>query len=349
MPLRFRWFRDRYHVTRIGFLFFGAVLLVGAAALLTGSNLLFLVLASLLATLLVSGLIGRLGLAGLELELLLPEHISAGQRTVARLRLRNLKSLFPSFSIAVSGPAILDRPLYFPLLHGGAGLEEPVYLSFPTRGYHVQNLFALTTRFPFGFVENTARVTIRRETLVYPSLQGSADFLELANALGNEVELQARGQGPDFFRVRPYQSSESARHLDWRSTAHTGQMQLREYAASQRETLEIYFDQYIEAGADEWFETAVECCAFVVWELAGRGIPLRVHSQDFEGADVYTILKFLALVAPREGPRLSSYDAPLCHLLLSCSPSAAVLDLSTVVRVFAPGERTAGADDRTSA
>ncbi len=321
------------------------LLLTGAAAMVTGNNILFLLLAAMLATLLVSGLIGRLGLAGLELELLLPDHICARQRTLARVRLRNLKPLFPSFSIVVSGEAILDRPLYFALLHGGSVLEEGVSLYFPTRGYNVQNFFALTTRFPFGFVENTAKVTIRRETLVYPSLEGREDFAELVDALGSDAELQVRGQGPDFYRVRPYQADESARHLDWRSTAHTGEMQLREYAAEQRHSIEIFLDRYAPPSAAEWFETAVECCAFVVWEFAQRGVPVHVRSQAFDEAEVYTILKFLALVQPIDIPEV---DTPELHsrevanddgavdLLLSSSPERFLSRGSNVVRVYAP-------------
>ena len=53
----------------------------------------------MMALLLVSGFISRLVLSGLELELLLPEHVSARMPTAARVRIRNLKWLTPSFSI----------------------------------------------------------------------------------------------------------------------------------------------------------------------------------------------------------------------------------------------------------
>src|SRR5258706_2706838 len=131
--------RIRYRVTRGGLLFTLAVLLVAAAAGVSANNLMYLILATMLATLLVSGFISRLCLAGLELDLLLPEHISAGRAARAKLYVRNLKSWMPSFSIHVTGvpehpstklgrprehQAILTAPVYFPVIPGGAVLEE---------------------------------------------------------------------------------------------------------------------------------------------------------------------------------------------------------------------------------
>jgi len=52
-------------------------------------------------------------------------------------------------------------------------LEEPVELEFPRRGAHTENLFVFTTRFPFGFLEKTAMIRLRRETVVYPSIERS--------------------------------------------------------------------------------------------------------------------------------------------------------------------------------
>jgi hypothetical protein len=76
----------------------------------------FLILAAMLATLLISGFVSRLGLAGLELNLMLPEHISARRKVRAGIRLKNLKSWIPSFSIHLAGAAEsgFDSILYFP-------------------------------------------------------------------------------------------------------------------------------------------------------------------------------------------------------------------------------------------
>src|ERR1022692_546172 len=121
--------RIRYKITRGGMLFTVAVLLVSLAALISTNNLLFLIAAAMMAALLVSGLVSRLCLAGLELDFLVPEHIPAGRTVPGKLFVRNQKWLMPSFSIRVEGIRHPNSPtlksgVYFPLIAGGATLEE---------------------------------------------------------------------------------------------------------------------------------------------------------------------------------------------------------------------------------
>jgi uncharacterized protein (DUF58 family) len=322
--------RMRYRVTRGGLVFTAALLLVAAAAALSANNLLFLIAAAMLATLLVSGFVSRLSLAGLQVDLLLPEHISARRPTAARIRLRNLKWLMPSVSIQISGApldgqeSILRTPIYYPLLPGRVAIEEEAEVYFPRRGEHGHNLFVFTTRFPFGFIEKTINVTLRRDTLVYPAIEPRAEWEPLAAMIRGELESQSPGGEHDFYRIRPYVSSESARHLDWKSSARTSELQVREFAREQRQTLEIILDRRIGPGQSEWFESAIECCAFLAWEF--QESPLVLRSQRFvarvpEDADVYGLLRFLALAAPDAGSLADFFqDEPAIRILLSTDP-----------------------------
>jgi uncharacterized protein (DUF58 family) len=318
--------RIRYKIARGGILFTLALVLVGAAALVSANNLLFLIVAAMLATLLVSGFVSRLVLAGLQIELALPEHISARAKTPAILRLRNWKRWMPSFSIRVSGTGkdqTLTEALYFPVIPGRVTLEERVELEFPRRGVHTDNLFVFTTRFPFGFLEKTAMVHLKRETVVYPSIAPQPEFEWLLAGITGELETHFRGRGTDFYRIRPYEVSESARHVDWKSTAHTGDLQVREFAREQQRTVEIFLDRNVDA---VWFERAVECCAYLAWELGQNQISVQFRSQGFSGCfpdetDVYTILKFLAFVQPLADDRpYSPFDDSSFQILVSSSP-----------------------------
>ncbi len=318
---------NRYRVARAGLLFSFAMILVGIAAAVSANNLLFLIVAAMLATLLISGLVSRLVLAGLELELVLPEHISAKRKTSARMRLRNTKRWMPSFSIHVAGDGasrILAVPVYFPVTPGGRALEEPVDVIFPRRGAHLENLFLFSTSFPFGFLEKTVLVTLRRETVVYPSIDPRPGFDELLTGIMGEVASNVRGIGTDFYRIRPYENSESARYVDWKSTAHTGGLQVREFARDEQRTVEIFLD--CSAGAPpQWFEQAVECCAFLAWELTRQNLTVALVSQGFRARcpgedDVYTILRFLAFAEPQTRTGLPPGDGTSFQILLSAAP-----------------------------
>ena len=326
--------RRRYSVTRGGVVFTIALLLVAASAALSSNNLLFLIAAAMLATLLVSSFVSRLSLAGLQVDLLLPEHISARRPTPAQIRLRNLKWIMPSLSIQISGApldgreSILRTPIYYPIVPGRAVLEEEAEVYFPRRGEHGNNLFVFTTRFPFGFIEQKINVALKRDTLVYPAIEARPEWEPLAAAIRGELESQSPGGEHDFYRIRPYVSSESARHLDWKSSARTGELQVREFAREQRQTLELILDRRIVPGQEEWFETAIECCAFLAWEF--QDSPLVVRSQRYfaqvpDDSDIYGVLKFLGATMPDTGSLSEPLrDEPTIQILLSADPQSLV-------------------------
>lgn len=323
----------RQRITRSGAAFLLAIALVAAAAFVSANNLLFLILAAMFSTFLISGFVGRLGLAGLELDLLLPQHTSARRKVRAGVRVRNLKHLVPSFSIHLAfvgqPDGQLQPTLYFPLIPGAATIDEPVELYFPRRGAHKQRDFQFSTRFPFGFVERREDVTIRHEVIVYPCLDPRPGFEELLVSVRAEIASHRitteRGQGSDFYRIRPYEVSESSRHVDWKATAHTGALQVREFAKEQDRTVVIFLDINVPPGADDWFESAIECAAFLAFELVEQGARVRLLTQGVDvispdAADIYTILKYLALVSPTKGQPQVVPDDNNFHIVFTQHP-----------------------------
>ncbi|MBZ5550096.1 MAG: hypothetical protein LAO22_19410 [Acidobacteriia bacterium] len=90
-----------YDVTRAGLVYILISLVIGIAAINTGNNLLYVVVAALLSAILVSGVASALVLRSLELDVHLPEHVFAGRPMLARLLLRNTSGWVPSFSVRV--------------------------------------------------------------------------------------------------------------------------------------------------------------------------------------------------------------------------------------------------------
>src|SRR5256884_7536911 len=90
-----------YDVTRAGIIYVVTVLLIGIAALNTGNNLLYIVVAVMLAAIVVSGFASALVLRNLELDVRLPEHVFAMRPVLGRIIVRNPRRWLPSFSIRV--------------------------------------------------------------------------------------------------------------------------------------------------------------------------------------------------------------------------------------------------------
>src|SRR5246500_2461275 len=85
-----------YDVTRAGRVYAIATLLIGVAALNTGNNLLYIVVAAMLAAILVSGIVSALVLRDLQLDVRLPEHVFAGPPVLGRILLLNPRARLPS-------------------------------------------------------------------------------------------------------------------------------------------------------------------------------------------------------------------------------------------------------------
>src|SRR5271157_1687622 len=310
--------RIRYKITRGGMLFTATSRLAMIGAVIRTNSLLVEIGAPRNATIMVAGMGSPLCLAALELDVLVPEHIPARRTVPGKLFVRNQKWLMPSFSIRVEGvrddasPA-LKSGVYFPLIAARATVEETVEVRFPARGAYRENSFAFFTSFPFGFLEKSARVTLRREMIVYPSIDPQPGFDDLLAGIAGEIETHYRGLGRDFYRIRPYKALESARHLDWKASAHTGALQVREFAREQEQTVEVFLDRDVPHSLDAWFEHAVNCCAFLAWRLSNQGAAIHFRSNGFEfrqpeDGDIYAILKYLALVYPQSA---NAIDVPL--------------------------------------
>ncbi len=335
-------------VTRMGLLFTLSCILVALAAFSSANNLLFLIMAAMLSTLMISGLVSRLSLAGLALDFLLPEHNCARRKIIGRIVIQNEKRWMSSFSIHLAGYGqnSITTPLYFPIIPGGALLEQAVELYFERRGSYRENSFRFSTRFPFGFAERRINVFVRREVLVYPCIDPQPGFENLLTSLNGEIESIYRGLGNDFYRIRPYEALETARHVDWKATAHTGDLQVREFAREQEQSVAFFLDLDVTEEQTAWFENAVECCAFLSWNMAERGRRIRFCSQQVDllipdEGDIYTILRYLATVGPYHGKGLPLPSDPNTYqIVLSPAPerlAEAGWDLSERnIRVLGP-------------
>src|SRR5207302_1909558 len=158
-----------------------------------------------------------------------------------------------------------------------------------------------------------AWVTLSKEMLLYPSIDAQLGFDDLLACIAGEIETHYRGLGRDFYRIRPYEAFESARHVDWKASAHVGSLQIREFAREEEQTVEMFLDRDIAPDLDRWFEHAIDCCAFLAWRLSSRGTSIYFRAQGFAirqplDGDIYTILKYLALVYPQRGNVL---EAPI--------------------------------------
>ncbi len=339
-----------YEVTREGAIYLVLVLVIGIAALNTGNNLLFIVVSAMLSAVLVSGIASAIVLLGLELDVIVPEHLFVGTVAAARLVLRNKNRWVPSFSVSVVPPKVnrrkrhihfhrssfrfppksepgkewfrwpdlslswaLEPPppadlfrgtVYFPFIAARQTAQAEIELRFNKRGSYVQNSFGLQSKFPFSFLTKTRTIAMKREIIVYPPVEATDEFFEMLPLITGEFEAYVRGRGYDLYRIRDYGPEDSARHVDWKATARTGDLKVREFTREDERKLRLVFDNPSpDAISPQSYERGVALAASLAWHFAAGTTKLSFAASDYSGAaDVYDFLRYVALVQPAEGP-----------------------------------------------
>jgi hypothetical protein len=130
--------------------------------------------------------------------------------------------------------------------------------------------------------------------------------------------------------------------LDWKATAHAGSLQVREFAREHEQVVEMFLDRGVARDLDPWFEHAVDCCAFLIWRLTNQGVAVHFRSNGYalrqpEEGDVYSLLKYLALVYPQvaAGPE-PPLDESSFHVVFTASPEKFLEAGWTAARILSP-------------
>ena len=335
-----------YEVTRAGMIYMLITVVIGIAAINTGNNLLYVIVAALLSAIIVSGIASAAVLRSLALDVHLPEHVFAGRPMMARLLLRNRSSWMPSFSVRVvpgkRKPAqrwrweaytlgvprnrtpeqqwlrlpdrrlrrvkieperpILQQSVYFPFLATGEEMRADIEMSFPARGRYQEKNFGLATRFPFAFLMKTRRINLEREIIVYPVVEPTEQFLDVLPMVTGEFETFVRGRGYDLYRIREYMPEDSARHVDWKATARTGALKVREFSREDERKLRIVFDNPAPGVLEPpLYERAVRLAASLAWHFHHEDVEVSFVAPGLEPtADIFGFLRYLALVEPQD-------------------------------------------------
>lgn len=316
-------------VTSGGGIFLIILVVVGFAAWNTGNNLLFMIFSLLCSTLFVGGVAARASLRDLIVSARFPDHIFAGEAAPVIVTLRNAKRLLPSFSILVEarGPGdsageswrklrrqrFVKRPLaYFTYVPHRAAAEQRVEQLFTSRGHVLINGFELSTRFPFGFFRFRRRLRARNvDIVVYPKPEPIGDELHLLPTYAGRMASARRGVGQDLFSLRDYQPQDDLRHIDWKATARSRNLTVREFTAEDERRITIVLDtrDLSDSGEENFllrFEAGIIQAASLLKHFVDERAEVRLMLGDDLGRyggglkHLYACLRRLALVSPQK-------------------------------------------------
>jgi len=195
---------------------------------------------------------------------------------------------------------IFHGAVYFPYVPRAKSASADTELNFARRGAYAQEGLGLATRFPFSFLSKTRPVAFSRNITVYPPVEQTDEFFQVLPMITGEFETFVRGRSNNLYLIRDHTAEDSVRHLDWKATAKTGSLKVREFTREDERKLRIVFDNVAPGVVSEAeYEEAIALAASLAWYFAQSDAQLSFAAPGFLGSsDVYDFLAYLALVQP---------------------------------------------------
>jgi len=301
--------------TRGGWWFIGASLAIGLAAINTGNNLLYLIVAMLLSVMAVSGALSEQTMRRVDLHREGPARVFAGAPAPFTLWLRNRKRRLPSYALHLSE----DRP------SGGSALRQfflklgpqereawRYSLTFPRRGWHRLPGLRLYTRFPFGLFAKVSRPLLPQPVLVFPALHPLAPDEIPAALHPGWRDRDRHGHGASLRNLRPYHPGDDPRRLHWKTSAKAGDLMVKELEDEERPRVSLLVEDPAPGTSPDLIERNLSFAASLAALASRRGAEVQLVTAEGTtafgqgSAHLDRILERLALyevpVVPRPAP-----------------------------------------------
>lgn len=254
-------------LTLTGWVLVVVALGIGTAAYNAASNILFLTLALILSSMVLSGILSLINFRRLEWQLLAPTHLRAGEPGLGEVDLQNQKRIFPSMCVSfrVRG-SDAEEVLY---LAQGLGAGESTRLEWTftpqRRGYATVAISGVESRFPFGFLHKSLGADQAEQVLVWPARVEYRFEPELGGMrFLTGATRRNPGLGSDLINLRPYERGDAPRLVHWKATARLGKLMIRQLAQEGEQGFHLYVDN----SRDSWRRAQFDLLCSLISSLA---------------------------------------------------------------------------------
>ncbi len=261
-----RLFPRKLVVTREGKWIIGIALLLGAAAVNTGNNLLYLVLSLAISVIAISGMLSEWCLRELELLRCYPGELVVGAVTALRIEVFNDKNR-PALHLEVG--EVTDGALDVQVrdgyvLHLGPREVGQAFAAIRPlrRGPITTAGLQLTTAYPFGFARKSRLFDEQAAFLALPTVTPTQLDGVGAHDRGATELSRRMGQGDTFAGLRDARPGDAQRDIYWKASARRQRLIVREWQAEANRIAVVRF-AHLAPGPSQDPATLDAACARV--------------------------------------------------------------------------------------
>lgn len=294
-------------------------LAIGVAAINTGNNLLYLILAMMLSMITLSGILSESSLRMVEIKRGLPKVAFAGKPFLVKITALNNKRRFPSISLTFQDHMDEKREAgsrYFLKIPANGRESGNYHFTLEERGLHRFRHGRLATKYPFGLFLKSKDAGDESEILVYPKILDARELLRETGIDEGELESSIKGRGSDLYSLRSYVSGDDRRAIHWKTSARLSKLYIREFAREDARKVTLLLDDCIPEGLEESLEKGIVIAASLASHFlykgyqvglvtSGEEVPLGIGMEH-----LFRILRALALLSPgsERGKLLASVE-----------------------------------------
>lgn len=279
------------------------------ACINTGNNLIYLVFATLTATVLVSFSLSSLSLHKLSLKPIFPDELYAGEETLTEFVVEKGESPGNAYSLNLSMQSEGKPETHMPFiekLERNNSVRVKALVKYHHRGKYLLKSTTVGCNYPFGLILNKKKFPEKDGFTVFPKIMELDELIKTGSEGMISLDSVFKGHEGGLLNVRNFQPGDDRRHLHWKASARKDELMVKEFSQEEGKTIWLHFNPLAtEEGKEketELFEKGVSVAASLAYYGRSENMNMLFSAPGLKltrkrgNENFFSFLQYLATV-----------------------------------------------------